>query len=359
MAGRVVLHVDMDFFYAQLEERENPGLRGKPVVVCMVSGREGSLGAVATCNYVARNLGVHAGMACVVARKKAPDGVFVPARRDFYVQVSDEIMDYMEGVADVFEQVSVDEAYLDISKRTGGDYGKAENLALEIKAKILESQKLTCSVGACPNKLVAKIAAGYNKPDGLRIVRPEEVMSFLSPLPFNKLYGIGDKAEESLGSYDVKTIGDMQRIPKEQLIRLLGEKRGSFIYDACRGIDERPVSPKEREQYGNLASFRRGTRDWVEIEAMIGELSRKVASKVKASGRMYRTVTVTFITEDLQHRTKSRSLEAFTQSQDVLRETAKDLARRFLEESTTPIRRLGVGVSNLSKLTGQKTLFDF
>jgi DNA polymerase IV (DinB-like DNA polymerase) len=262
-------------------------------------------------------------------------------------------------MADVFEQVSVDEAFLDVSKKTGGDYGKAKQTAEDIKQHILAQQQLTCSVGIGPNKLVAKIASGLEKPDGLTVVQAGNAESFLTPLPIKKLYGIGPKAGEKLAEAGVETVGDIRGLRREELIKLFGVKKGGFIYDACRGVDERPVAPRVREQYSSLASFRRDTRDWGEVKEMVEGLSSKVAGKVEASGRGFKTITVAFITEDFTTHTKSRTLEYYAGDAGAVVKTAEELAKKFLDENNVLIRRLGVGVSNLSKPSSQKNITEY
>ena len=182
MQARIVLLVDLDYFFAQCEERRNPSIKDKPVVVCVYSGRTEDSGAVSTANYVARNYGVKSGISISLAKKKLKDvnAFFLPVDKKFYKEISDSIMDILRNYVDLFEQVSVDEAYLDVTQRTKENYQRAKQLAVAIKNDILIQQQLTCSIGVGPNKLVAKIAADIRKPDRLTVVKPEQVKSFLS-----------------------------------------------------------------------------------------------------------------------------------------------------------------------------------
>lgn len=192
--------VDLDYFFAQCEERRNPIIRDKPVVVCVFSGRSEDSGAVSTANYVAREYGVKSGIPIFLAKKKLEnaDAVFLPVDHEFYDQVSDRIMTILKGYADSFEQVGVDEAYLDISQKTGGDFDVAKELARKIKTDVKSQEGISCSVGIGSNKLVAKIASDIQKPDGLTAVRAEEVEGFLAPLAVDRLIGVGRKTSERM-----------------------------------------------------------------------------------------------------------------------------------------------------------------
>ena len=176
MMQRVIPHVDMDYFYAAIEERENPELRGKAVVVCMLSGRSELIGAVSTCNYIVREFGIRSGMPCSRAKKLNPEAVFLPVRKEFYTLVSDRGMEILRSYADVrengdaFEQISIDEAFLEITEKTGGDFSLAFELGMQIKNEIKEKENLTCSVGIGPNKLISKMAFSVKKPDGITAV---------------------------------------------------------------------------------------------------------------------------------------------------------------------------------------------
>ncbi|MFH0863099.1 MAG: DNA polymerase IV [Candidatus Altiarchaeota archaeon] len=357
MAERIVLLLDMDYFYAQVEERENPDLKGKSVIVCMVSAREGSLGAIAACNYPARRLGLHSGMPCSLARKKAPEGVYLPARRGFYSLVSDSIMDELKTRCDVLEQVSIDEAYMDVSTKT--DYTGIEEFIISVKAAVMERERLTCSIGAGPNKLVAKMAASVNKPDGYRIIPPENALEFVTSLPVSKLHGVGGKTLERLTGLGIATMSDLQKMSINALESEFGPSRGRMLYDGCRGMDESPVTEREKEQYGRLASARSDTRDESELAAIIDALCGDIHGRIMKSGKEYRTVSSVFVLEDMQMRTRSRTLPAPTQSRDVLAETSKALLREFLSEYASRIRRIGVVASNLGGSGGQKTLADY
>jgi len=210
---RIILHVDMDCFFAQVEERESPEIKGKPVIVGSDPKEGKGRGVVATSNYLARAFGIHSAMPISIAYRKCPEAVFMPPRMDSYKEASMAVMEIFRSYADKFQQVSIDEAYLDISHID--DYDAARVLAEKIKKEVLEKEKLTCSIGIGPNKLVSKIAANENKPDGLTVVLPENVNVFLDPMPVRKLHGIGPKSAERLNSLGLETIKHLRETKHE------------------------------------------------------------------------------------------------------------------------------------------------
>src|SRR3989344_870851 len=234
---RIIMHIDFDYFYAQVEEVERK-VKDRPVVVCMFSGRTAESGAVATANYLARKYGVGAGIPIFQAKAKlkGTDALFLPANHQLYAEKSFAIMQLLEKFTDKLEPASIDEAFLDVSEKCDGDYKKAEKLVKEIKKAIYEKFKLTCSIGIAPNKLVAKIASDFRKPDGLTIVIPEKVKTFLRPLPARKLYGIGPKTDSVLNSLGIKTIGDIADAKKEKLAGIFGAW-GYRMHEYANGID--------------------------------------------------------------------------------------------------------------------------
>ena len=246
MQARIVMLVDLDYFYAQCEERRKPSIKGTPVVVCFFSGRTEDSGAVSTANYVARKYGVNSGIPISLAKQKLKgiDAVFLPVDKEFYREVSDKIMEILRSHADRFEQVGIDEAYLEMTQRIKGNYHEAEKLAELIKEDVLIQQKLTCSIGVGPNKLIAKIAADMQKPDGLTLVKPEEVQIFLSPLPVRRLVGVGRKTEKKLETSGVRTVGQLARFDVQRPIELFGRKLGTYFQNASLGIDDEPVQER-------------------------------------------------------------------------------------------------------------------
>ena len=214
MHERVVFHIDFDYFFVQCEEIRNPTLRSKPVCVCIFSDRGGDSGAISTANYTAREFGVGSGLSIALAKRRLEgreDAVFLPADFDCYAGISERAMGTMRDFADVFEQVGTDEAYLDVTDRTRGDFGRATHLAQQIKNAVRERTRITCSVGASPNKLVSKIASDYKKPDGLTVVPPEKIEGFLEPLNMRAIPGIGKKTEKRISEMGIETVGGPEK----------------------------------------------------------------------------------------------------------------------------------------------------
>lgn len=363
---RVVLHVDMDYFYAAVEERENPELRGKAVVVCMLSGRSGLSGAVSTCNYVARQFGIKAGMPCPRAKKLNPEAVFLPVRKDFYTIVSDSVMAILRSYADVresgeaFEQISIDEAFLEITEKTGGDFSLAFELGTQIKKEIKEKENLTCSIGIGPNKLISKMASSVRKPDGITVISPEEVETFLSPLKVSKLWGIGNVTAGKLQEMGISTVKDLAVRDVTELISTFGKTKGIWLKQAASGIDDSPLKERDgSEQIGRIATLPEDTLDIKLISPLIERLAEDVISKLDLRELTFRVVTVTVINSHFRMYTKSRTLNRQTSSKETLLERAREILQEFLSESKIEFRRVGVRVGDLQKRKGQKSLFDY
>ncbi|MBI2598016.1 MAG: DNA polymerase IV, partial [Candidatus Diapherotrites archaeon] len=213
MAGKkTILHVDLDYFFAQAEEARNPAIKKRPVVVCVYSGRSTGSGAVGTANYLARQLGIKSGMPIAFAKKRASENtVFLPVDMEYYRKVSGKVMETVKKFGDKFEQGGIDEAFIDVSKKTGRSIEKAKQIALRLKKEIFSRQKLTVSVGIGPNKLVAKIACAQNKPDGLTIVEEKKVKQFLEPLSVSEIIGVGYKTQQMLEQMGIRTIGELSQ----------------------------------------------------------------------------------------------------------------------------------------------------
>ncbi len=356
MADRIVLHVDMDYFFAQIEEREDRALSGIPVAVCIFSGRENSLGAVGACNYEARRYGVKSGMACSIAKKKCPELRMIAARKDHYLAVSESVMETIRGFSEQMEQVSVDEAYLDVSGKT--TYPALEGYIGSLKRAVLESQRLTCSVGAGPNKIIAKMASSINKPDGHMIVLPSEVEGFLSGKSASELFGVGEKTAERLDAMGVKTVIDLRRMSREELVNAFGNAKGAMLYWSSRGIDDSPVSPRKKEQYGRLRSLPRESPLLADVKLAFSGLPEDVLRLLARDGRSFRKITLIFVLNDMTMRTKTRTMASPTSDVNTLKKTSDDMISEFMSEGRI-VRRVGLSVSGLSAPTGQRTLFDF
>jgi len=359
---RVIMLVDLDYFFAQCEEVRNPSLKNRPVVVCVYSGRSEESGVVSTANYEARKYGVKSGIPISVAKRKLEnmDAVFLPVDHEYYNKVSNNVMKILKQYADVFEQAGIDEAYLDVSSRVEKDFDKARELAQRIKEDVKNSQKITCSIGVGPNKLVAKIAADFQKPDGLTVVKPEGVEEFLSPVPVNQLSGVGVKTESIMRSLGIETIGDLARYDFQRLIELFGVKLGTYFHNASRGIDSRPVQEHaETASLSRISTLKEDTRSLEAIVKKIDELSEEIHIELIQQKLRFKQVGIIAVMKDLSVRSRSRTLEKHTNDLEVLKRSVRELFEKLLKETGLEVRRVGVKVSGLAKDSIQKRLLSF
>ncbi len=356
---RIILHIDMDYFFAQCEEREHPELKGKPVVICVYSGRSADSGAVSTSNYEARKLGIKAGIPIFRAKNLAPDAVFLPVNMELYRSISDEVMEILKANCSTLEQESVDEAFCEVTGKVSG-FDEAKALALRLKEEIKQKVGLTCSIGVAPNKLVAKIASDFQKPDGLTVVKPDVVIKFLAPLKIIDLIGVGKKTGDRLHGLGVKTIGELSKLSAENLTHEFGKAKGMWLKQASQGIDDSAVEVREgTEQIGRITTLKEDTNDLNVIFEVTDELSEDVYRKLEARKLSFKSVTFVAISTDFKNRTKTHMLEAPAKGLDIIKENARRLAKLFLEENPVALRRVGVRVANLTEEKGQKTLGEF
>jgi DNA polymerase IV (DinB-like DNA polymerase) len=355
--------VDLDYFYAQIEERRNPLLQGKPVVVCVYSGRTEDSGAVSTANYIARKYGVKSGIPIVLAKKRLQEteAVFLPVDPTLYREVSDKVMEILRSHADQFEQVGIDEAYLDVTRRTKGSFQEAEKLATKIKNSVWTQQQLTCSIGVGPNKLVAKIAADIQKPDGLTVIHYGGIGHILSPLPVSRLIGVGRKTEKKMAVLGIKTIGDLAMFDVQILIDVFGRKLGIYFHNASMGVDDEPVQGRgEPESLSRISTLQENTRELNIIREEADKLSDEVHAKLTRRELKFRSVSILVVATDLTLHSRSKTIENPTKDPKVLKETVRKLFAKFLNESNAEARRIGVKVSNLTEEEEkQKQLTNF
>jgi nucleotidyltransferase/DNA polymerase involved in DNA repair len=343
---RIVLHIDLDAFYASVEERDNPSIRGKPVVVGADPKEGHGRGVVSTCSYAARKFGVRSGMPISIAYRKCPDCIFVPVNMDKYVQESIKCHEIFRKYADAFEIGGIDEFYLDISQRCK-TYKEAEKLALEIKRDLRDNRKLTCSIGISANKLVSKIAADMHKPDGITIVREDYISEFLAPLDVGILMGVGPKTKAVLNELDIFTIRDLRKVSKYQLVEWLG-KFGSVLYDEARGIDESPiVEEREVKSIGRQVTFEKDTKNKDLIFEKLMEMVNDTIKQVKAEKKSYKTITIKVRYEDFHTISKAKTLGESHNDEKTAQLTARELLIPFLKDERK-IRLIGFSVSKLA-----------
>jgi DNA polymerase-4 len=338
---RKIIHVDMDMFYAAVEMRDRPELRGRPLVV---GGRPDSRSVATTANYEARKFGIHSGMSCAQARRLCPQCLFIPPDFRKYRQVSEQIHGIFHEFTDLVESVSLDEAYLDVTRNRKNE-PSATRLAREIKQRIFIATGLTASAGVAANMFVAKIASDARKPDGLCVVRPEQVMAFIRPLPVLRIPGIGRVTDARLRQLGICTVADLEKKPLEFLEREFG-KFGLYLHDIARGVDERPVTPwHERLSYGAEETFPRDILETGPLLEFLHECAACVFSELQEEGKLARTVTLKIKYADFQLVTRRRTFENFLSSADGVFQAARELLERT-EAGRRPVRLAGISLSN-------------
>lgn len=360
---RIILHIDFDYFYAQVEENDNPKLRGMPVVVCMFSGRTTDSGAVATSNYEARKYNVKAGMPIAFAKKRLQgvQAAFLAARHERYAEVSQQLMQVIASYADKFEQTSIDEAFIDISKRTDNKYIKARQIAEELKKEIFDSFHFTCSIGIGPNKLVAKVASDFQKPNGMTIVRPPEVEEFLEKLEVDKIPGIGPKTKEVLNAMGIKAVADLRSYDRAGIVEKFGKNTGAWMIKAANGEDDSEVGmTEEQKQISRIKTLKRNSRETGYIMMEINELVDDVAQTLVDNNLTCSVVGINAIDGELKNYTKSKTLPRATNNVDEIRADVRELYANLINESiSVEFRRAGLRVEKLESKKGQKTLGEF
>jgi DNA polymerase IV (archaeal DinB-like DNA polymerase) len=359
--SRVVGHLDLDYFYAQVEEVEAPSLKGTPVLVCVFSGRTEDSGVVSTSNYKAREYGVKSGMPIALARRRlnGVEAAFIRMDHRKYEVYSDRLMESIRGTVDVLEQAGIDEAFFDVTKKAGGDYEAAAALARELKDRIFREEKLTCSIGIGPNKVVAKIASDFKKPEGLTVVKDDETLAFLSPLPVDRIYGVGPKTAKLLKENGVMTILDLARAPTERLEDLLGNKLAVYLHNASNGLDDEPVIDRGgNSQLSRMISLKHDTRDLQQVVAELLPAMKDVHEKLISKGLFFRSIAAIGILNDLSLHTRSKTLETPTNDYSVLEREARELFAALLRE-VGELRRAGVRLSELQDMVDQRSLTEF
>lgn len=356
---RIIAHLDMDAFFAAIEERDTPSLRGLPLVVGADPRGGRGRGVVSTANYPAREYGIHSALPIsrawrcsqAAVRRGKPPAVFLPVDMARYARVSARVMAILRRFAPLVEQASIDEAYLDLS--SAGSYAEAERLCRAIKQAIQDEERLTASVGIGPNKLVAKIASGLHKPDGLTVVPEADVEAVLAPLPVRTIPGIGPKTEAALARRGIRLVRELLRCSRAELEALFG-KRGLAFYEEARGRDDSPVSEEhEVRSIGEQETFDRDTRDPLWLGERLTALCGHVMDRLREEGfASFRTVVLTVRFADFETVSRARTLRAPAASSTALTAEAMKLLMPFLDRRENPgrkpIRLLGVRVEKLA-----------
>jgi len=344
MATREILHVDVDAFFASVEQMDNPELKGKPVIV---GGSTGLRGVVSTASYEARRFGVHSAQPMTEARRLCPQGVFLKVRMNRYQEVSRRIHKILSSYTPKVEPISIDEAFLDV---TGCErlFGKAEDIARAIKTRIRKEIGLTCSVGVAPNKFLAKIASEMRKPDGLVVVKEDEKESFLVGLPVSKMWGVGKVTERKLQQMGLHTIGELRRLSLFELKNIFG-KFGVRVYQLCRGIDDRVIiSKRGTKSISGETTFLHDISPGELLERTLQSLSVRVASRLNNENLWARSIQLKVRFADFKTITRSSTYEEAINSPKLIWQRARELLDKKVDFSYGKIRLIGLVAFNLS-----------
>jgi len=339
--NRVIMHVDMDAFFASVEVLDNPSLIGKPVIVGGTSAR----GVVATCSYEARAYGVKSAMPIYLAKRKCPNGIFLPTRYRRYQEISRQIFNIFYELTNLVEPLSIDEAYLDIS-----DIKLAPKAAAQfIKNRVKKETGLTLSVGISYNKFLAKIASDWNKPNGLKIITEEMMPTILFPLPISKVYGLGKKSTKKLNDIGIFTVEELYKLPQEFLTEYFG-KLGVEIYERIRGIDRREVTVyRERKSIGKEITLRVDTNNKSQLKEYLIHFSKIIAQSLNEKNMSCNNITVKIKTATFENHTRSKTLNYYTNKEEDIYKEACFILDEI--ELTEKIRLIGLSVSNLKTNT--------
>jgi DNA polymerase-4 len=355
--ARQILHIDMDAFFAAVEQRDHPEYQGKPVIVGADPKDGKGRGVVSTCSYEARKFGVHSAMPISKAYQLCPRGIYLRPNINLYAEISDEIFKMLEQFTDLVEVISIDEAFLDI---TGSIklLGSAKEIAIKIKKNIFQEQRLSASVGIAPNKFLAKIASDLEKPDGLVIVNENEIEQFLFPLDISYIWGAGKKTVETMQTLGIHKIGDLAKIPKDALEMRFG-KLGSHFYNLAHGIDDRPVSPGEGvKSVSNEITFEEDCNDTKILDITLFQLCEKVGYRLRKKSLKGKTIHLKLRYTGFETITRNRTLTCLTANTETIYKIIKELFD-YNYQKGRKVRLLGVGVSGfIDELGHQLSLFE-
>ncbi len=344
-AGLIVAHLDLDAFFAAVEELENPELRTKPLIV---GGDPHGRGVVATANYAARTFGIHSAMSCAEALRRCPHAVFIRPRHSVYREYSRHVWETVRGVVPTVERTGLDEGYLDVGE-VAEDFLGARKVAEAVQTAVRAATSLTCSLGVSTSKVVAKIASDYRKPGGLTVVPGGTEARFLAPFAVRRLPGVGPKAEERLVAAGVETIGALAGLGDVELKRLLPGSVGRVLRDRARGIDPRPLElSTERISISVENTFERDLTDRAQLHAELRGMARQVAGHLQKTGRTARTVSTKVRYTDFSIRSRSTSLRVGIDDGEQIGDLACGLLDRALADRPGALRLVGVGVSGLA-----------
>jgi DNA polymerase IV (DinB-like DNA polymerase) len=379
---RIIFHIDLDYFFAQCEEIRRPEIKGKPVVVCVYSGRTEESGVVSTCNYLARKYGIKSGISIKTAKSRVAPfslAVFLPSDIKYYNKISDNTMtlirnflenysssvissDACQGTECIkFEYVGLDECFVELTDKVASDYIKAKELANILKKLIRKEIGLTCSVGIAPNKLIAKIASDFHKPDGMTMVQPAEAKNFIAKCDIDKIPRIGPKTSAKLFEMGIRTADQLSAVSLFRLIDVFGKRSATFLRRAAQGIDDEPVKSRgSAKQIGRIITLKRDISQASEINEELQYICKSVHKMALDQNVYFRNIGIVLILNDLDSISRSKNMRIHSADFDELYSTVKLLLRETLNDNpNVKIRRLGVKISDLKGNEGQNTMIDF
>ena len=349
---RIIMHIDMDAFYSSVEQRENLSLKGKPVIVGADPKEGKSRGVVMGCSYEARAFGVRSAMPISLAYRLCPTGYYVKPNFALYEEASEQIMQFLQNFSEKLEQMSIDEAFLDISEKVAG-FEAATDLAGEIKSQMASKINLPCSIGIAPNKAIAKIASDSSKPDGLTVVPPEKVRIFLDPLPVSKISGVGKKSSDLLGQMGIITIGQLAGTHPSKLSDAFG-KYGIRIWQIANGTDEEDViTSRAVKSISAESTFDEDVQDRRKVMEAFDSIIADVYARLESHKMIFRTVGIKVRLEDFETFTRAKTQTKYTNERSVIEGYVRVLFKEF-ENSSRKIRLVGVKLSGLESLGAQQ-----
>jgi DNA polymerase IV (archaeal DinB-like DNA polymerase) len=344
---QIIFHCDLDAFFASVEIRDNPEYKNKPVIIGADPSGGNGRGVVSTCNYEARKYGLHSALPISQAYRKCPQGIFLRPNFLKYQKASKQVMHILNSFSEEFQQVSVDEAYVDMSEKCK-NFDEAKEIAKEIQKLVMLEVGITLSIGVAPTKSIAKIASDYHKPNGTTIVRPEEIEKFLSPMEITSIPGIGKKSKFYYNKKGIFTIGDIIKTPLNLMIQKFG-KNGSWAWKVANGLDNRSVKaiPDERKSISKERTFFEDTADFNLILSKLEEINKKIHDKLKRDGVYFRTITLKIRFQGFLTYTRSKSLPFHIQDEKATIDVILELYEEFLNNGKK-VRLVGIKLSNLS-----------
>jgi DNA polymerase IV (archaeal DinB-like DNA polymerase) len=379
---RIIIHIDFDYFFAQCEEIKRPEIKGKPVVVCIYSGRTKESGVVSTCNYIARKYGVRSGIPIKTAKAKlaqVAQPVFLSSDINYYSEKSDDAMTLIRDFLDnyslsgtrsnvfqpikclKFEYIGLDECFVEVTEKANFDFMRAKELANNLKKQLRKEIGLTCSMGIASNKLIAKMASDFQKPDGMTIVKPDEAKSFVSKCNVDKIPGIGPKTTAKLFEMGIRTGGELSAFGLFRLIDVFGKKYATYLHNSAQGIDNEPIKPHgSAKQIGRIITLKRDISQASEIDGELQHICKSVYKMALDQNVLFRNIGILLILNNLNNITRSKSLKTHSRDFHELYSSVKAILNETLNNyPNIKVRRLGIKVSDLKDNEGQNSMLNF